>query len=172
MTSSEYGIVAKGDVPTDARPTPAPSQASNPYAPTAWGQYDQELRVGSGQLCREKKLDFVELMGSGLLDKLNTLSGVVDKHVKKGEGAPPIDPMKMMTDKRTAKQMAELISQVVCMVVTAPPIVMTPEKFEDRVDGVVYVDTVGITDKMEIFTYAMGGLTELESFRGGSDSAA
>lgn len=153
-------------------PTAPPSQEEDRYAPTTWGVLDEELRVPSGQLCRVKKLDFVDLMASGMLDKLNTLQGVVDKHVKKGEGAPPIDPMKMMTDRRTATQMADLISQVVCMVVTAPKVEMPPKDPAKRVDGVIYSDTVDIMDKMEIFTHAMGGMSELESFRGGSGKAA
>lgn len=158
--------------PESTTPDVPPSQEEDRYAVVAWGQLDEELRVPSGQLCRVKKLDFVDLMASGMLDKLNTLSGVVDKHVKKGEGAPPIDPLKMMTDKRTAVQMAELISQVVCMVVTVPKVEMPPKDPAKRVDGVVYADTVGLTDKMEIFSHAMGGLEELESFRGGSKPSA
>lgn len=142
------------------------------YAPTVWGQYDEELVCPSGQKCRVKKLDFTDVMASGMMDQLNTLSGVVDKHVKKAEGQPPIDALKMMTDKRTAGQMKVLIDEVVCMVVTAPKVEMPPEDFSDRVIGVVYADTIGIIDKMRVFELAMGDLSELEKFRSGTDKSA
>lgn len=150
-----------------APPDPSSSQA-DAYAPTSWGNYDREITVPSGQKCRVRNLDFTDVMGAGLLDKLNTLQGVVDKHAKKAEGQPPIDPMKLMKDKRTVVQFSEMIDQVVCMVVTAPTVVMQPAKREDRAQGVVYADTVPLADKMEIFQEAMGAMKDLESFRGGS----
>lgn len=150
----------------------SPETPQNPYAPTAWGSYDDELVCPSGQKCRVKKLDFTDVMASGMMDQLNTLSGVVDKHAKKADGQPPIDAYKMMTDKRTAGQMKTLIDEVVCMVVTAPMVEMPPEDFTKRVVGVVYSDTIGILDKMRIFEVAMGDLSELEKFRSGTDKSA
>ena len=155
MTSSDTG---KTDQPMP-----------DPYAPTAWGQYDEELTVSSGQKCRVRKLDFGDVMDAGLLDKLNTLQGVVDKHVKKGEGQPPIDPMKLLQDKRTARQFSTLIDDVVVMVVTAPKLEKPPADFAKRKQGVVYVDTVGLVDKMEIFSHAMGDLEAMTKFRGGAE---
>lgn len=149
-----------------------PTESADRYAPTAWGTFDQEFNVPSGQLCRVRKLDFADVMGSGLMDKLNTLQGVVDKNVRKGEGQPPVDPMKMMTDRRTAVQFASLLNQVTCLVVTEPHVEMPPEKKDQRVDGVIYADTVGLADKMAIFQFAMGDLGKLESFRSGADEPA
>ena len=139
------------------------------YAATSWGTYDSEFEVPSGQLCRVRKLDFADVMASGLMDKLNTLQGVVDKNIRKGEGQPPVDPMRMMQDRRTAIQFASLLNQVTCMVVTAPHVEMPPENQKDRVDGAIYADTVGLADKMAIFQYAMGDLGKLESFRSQAD---
>lgn len=164
MTSSEN---------TNGTSPAAPSQApADPYAPTAWGQYDEELTVPSGQRCRVRKLDFADVMEAGLLDKLNTLQGVVDKHIKKGEGAPPTDPMKLLKDKRTSQQFSSLIDDVVIMCVTQPPLTKAPGAYKDRKPGVVYVDTVGLMDKMEIFEHALGELNKLASFRGGADESA
>lgn len=145
------------------------SEPTDRYAATQWGTFDQEFEVPSGQLCRVRKLDFADVMGSGLMDKLNTLQGVVDKQVRKGEGQPPVDPMKMMTDRRTAVQFASLLNQVTCMVVTAPHVEMPPDDKAKREDGVIYADTVGLADKMAIFQFAMGDLGKLESFRGETD---
>lgn len=159
MTSSEHTSPA------------APSQEPHeydPYAPTTWGSYDEELTVSSGQKCRVRKLDFEDVMDAGLLDKLNTLQGVVEKHTKKAEGQPPIDPMKMLGDKRTTKQFSTLINDVVVMCVTAPKLEKPPADFAKRKPGVVYVDTVGLVDKMEIFGHALGDLNALESFRFGA----
>ena len=161
MTSSEHTTPA----------LPSQEQA-DPYAPTAWGQYDEELTVSSGQRCRVKKLDFADVMDAGLLDKLNTLQGVVEKHTKKGEGAPPVDPMKMLSDKRTSKQFSTLIDDVVIMCVTAPKLEKPPAKVADRKAGVVYVDTVGLVDKMEIFQHALGDVEAMSNFRGGASKSA
>lgn len=150
--------------------SPAPSQ--DPYAPTAWGQYDEELTVSSGQRCRVRKLDFGDVMDAGMLDKLNTLQGVVDKHVKKSEGAPPTDPMKLLADKRTSRQFSQLIDDVVVMVVTAPKLKKPPSDYAKREPGVVYVDTVGLVDKMEIFGHAMGDLDAIAKFRRGASEPA
>lgn len=152
-------------------PARLPSQ-EDAYAPTTWGQYDKEISVPSGQKCRVRTLDFNDVMGAGFLDKLNTLQGVVDKHSKKAEGQPPIDPMKLLKDKRTVSQFSSMIDEVVCMVVTAPMVVMPPAKYEDRKTGIVYADTVPLADKLEIFQEAMGAMSDLESFRGGAGQSA
>ena len=102
----------------------SPNETEDRYAPTAWGALDEEMQVPSGQLCRVRKLDFTDVMASGLLDRLNTLQGVVDKGIRKAEGQPPVDPMKMMKDRRTAIQFAELLNQVTCLCVTAPKVEM------------------------------------------------
>lgn len=162
MTSSEH---------TTDPAAPAQEQA-DPYAPTAWGNYDDELVMPSGQRCRVRKLDFQDVLDAGMLDKLNTLQGVVDKHVKKGEGEPPLDPMKLLRDKRTTGQFSKLIDDITVMCVTQPPLATPPAQFKDRKPGVVYVDTVGLLDKMEIFEHALGELNKLATFRGGSDKPA
>lgn len=159
MTSSEHTTPAS---PSQTEGMPMP----DPYAPTTWGTYDEELVVSSGQKCRVRKLDFGDVMDAGLMDKLNTLQGVVDKHTKKAEGQPPVDPMKMLGDKRTSKQFSQLIDDVVVMCVTAPKLEKPPSDFAKRKPGVVYVDTVGLVDKMEIFGHALGDINALESFRG------
>lgn len=161
MTSSEHTAPA------------VPSQEpADPYAPTTWGNYDEEFTVSSGQKCRVRKLDFQDVMDAGMLDKLNTLQGVVDRQVKKGEGEPPVDPMKLLKDKRTTKQFSELIDSVTVMCVTQPPLAMPPKNVKDRKPGVVYVDTVGLVDKMEIFELALGDINRLATFRRGSNEPA
>jgi hypothetical protein len=49
---------------------------------------------------------------------------------------------------------------------------MPPEDNDDRLLGVVYADTVGMMDKMEIFSYAMADMGAMESFRGGTNKSA
>lgn len=159
---------------TSSEQAPAPAALSqeqhdyDPYAPTTWGKYDEELTVSSGQRCRVRKLDFQDVLEAGMLDKMNTLQGVVDKNVKKAEGSPPMDPLKLLKDKRTTGQFRDLINDVVVMVVTAPKLAKPPEDFAKRKPGVVYVDTVGLVDKMDIFTHAIGDLSALERFRFGA----
>jgi len=142
-------------------------QNPDQYAVTAWGQFDKDFTCPSGQRCRVRQLQFHEVMAGGLLDTLNTLQGVVSKGVRKGQGQPPLDAMKLLQDKKTSKQFADVVDQVVCMVVTVPKVHPLPDDGL-RKDGVVYVDTIGFMDKMEIFTEALGAVKELERFRGES----
>lgn len=152
--------------------------ATDPYAPTTWGQVDTEYVVSSGQKCRIKNLDLRDVIAAGLLDRLNTLQGVVDKSVKKGEGKPPTDPMRMLSDKRTGIQFADLVDEITCMVVTQPPVHMVPDpkakaiEARERIPGVVYVDTINLSDKIDIFNHALGGLRQLEPFRDGQPESA
>lgn len=169
MTSS---VPVEGSTTFPDPQAEANSPDTDPYAPTTWGTYDEELIVSSGQKCRVRKLDFEDVMAAGLLDKLNTLQGVVDKHVKKGEGQPPIDAQKLLADKRTAGQFSGLINQVVVMCVTAPALQMPPKNPAERKVGVVYVDTVGLVDKMEIFERSLASLNDLQPFRGGASKSA
>lgn len=145
--------------------TAFPSPAADPYAPTAWGNYDEEKTMPSGQKCRVRKLGFEDFLDAGLLDSMNTLQGVVDKNVRKGSGQPPVDPIKLMKDKRTSSNMTGIINKVVIMSVTAPKIFPAPAEFKDREVGKVYVDTVGMMDKLEIFSLAVGEMNALEEFR-------
>lgn len=174
MTSSEHLDISRAKTYGPSSPAAPPQEPHDydPYAPTTWGQYDEELTVNSGQKCRVRKLDFGDVMDAGLLDKLNTLQGVVDKHQKKAEGQPPVDPMKLLADKRTARQFSTLIDDVVIMCVTAPKLEKPPADFAKRKPGVVYVDTVGLVDKMEIFGHALGDINALESFRVGPGKPA
>jgi hypothetical protein len=156
---------------------PATAEA-NRYVPTTWGQVDSEFVVSSGQRCRIRNLDLRDVIAAGLMDRLNTLQGVVDKNVKKGQGQPPVDPMKMMMDKRVGLQFADLVDEITCMVVNAPTVHPIPDpkakRIEDRErkEGLVYVDTISLSDKIDIFSHALGGLRQLEPFRGGQQESA
>lgn len=48
---------------------------------------------------------------------------------------------------------------------TEPKVHAVPEKPEDRRDDLLYVDEVGMDDKMFTFQFAVGGVKDLESFR-------
>ena len=151
---------------------PTPPQETGDYAPTAWGAIDHDFVVPSGQRCRIRNLGLQDIIEAGLMDKLNTLQGVVGSNIRKGQGQPPIDPAKLLTDKRTMMQFSDLVDQITCMVVTVPKVLPIPAENEERIPDAVYVDAIGLNDKVEIFNESLGGLKQLETFRGRSSEPA
>ncbi len=140
---------------------------SDPYAVTAWGQTEYDFVTPSGQRCRLRKLDPAELAEAGILDKVTRLPGVTAGLVEKSSGQPPApepDP-EAMPDKETIRALVDLVNVLVPMVVVKPSVAPIPENDEERVQGVVYVDSIEITDRIAIMERSLQGLAKLDSFR-------
>jgi hypothetical protein len=158
------------------------------YAPTVWGQPQfVDLEVPSGQLCQARLPGVQQLIAAGVIDSADTLTSLVDqKHIKRVQGktsgkapAKEIDTESLMKDPENLRKMFSLIDQVVCHMVVQPSVITclrTVEKEDgttedevipipERVEGQVYSDMIDMLDKMFIFQYAVGGGTDLESFR-------
>jgi hypothetical protein len=158
--------VAPAKAPGQRQALPAPSEA--PYAPTAWqaGSNLYDHVVPSGQRCQLKKLELPELMKAGLLDTLNGLSAIVDMDVVKvAKGLPPAAMKAMMDNAGALEKMLLLIDQIVVMCVKQPPIAPLPADGEPRVPGLIYIDDVDQSDRIDIFNTVMEGVGDLAAFR-------
>ena len=148
----------------------------NKYALTGWSaELFTDLEVPSGQVCQARRPGVEGLVRMGLLDKVDSLTGIVDsKHIKRVKGQKTIDEKSLMSDPESLLKAMATIDKVICYVVVQPhiqPAVKTvdgqevPLTDEEYEPGVVYTSMISIEDKMFIFNYAVGGSKDLEKFR-------
>ena len=166
--------------------TPIPVADPDPtgkYAPDAWLSGGiggmEDLTVPSGQVCLVRRPGLEGLMKAGVLNRMDSLSGIVsEKHIKrvKGKGSKAagdqeeIDALSLMNDPKAMDEVIEVVDKVVCHVVVKPEVHRTPNDVTLRKPGIVYADMVDIIDKMFIFNFVVGGTRDIATFRGGLDS--
>lgn len=140
------------------------------YAPTTWGGDStglEDLRTPSGQLCQVRRPGVEGLVKAGVLHDLDSLTAIVDGHVKtaKGSKVPEINVASLMHDQKSLDNVLHVADRVLCYTVVQPKIQMTPNDVTSRVSGVIYADMVDLEDKMFILNYAVGGTRDFERFR-------
>lgn len=154
---------------------PADSAMANPhadpYAPKQWGQL-QDFTCPSGQRCALRPLDLNELLQLGLLEKLNMLTGTTEEVVRTAQGQPPVNVQKILEDPKQVVTLMEVIDKTLVTVVAKPALLSATDEngkipFDKRVPGAVYVDSVGVADRMAIFQHVMRGVEEMQPFREG-----
>lgn len=155
---------------TAAKKTVEVIDPQNKYAPTAWGSSAvggaEDLEVPSGQLCLVRRPGVEGLMREGILNDLDSLTGIVEeKHIKRVSGKPQVNVSSLMNDQENLDNMLHVVDRVICHVVLKPEIQMTPNDPTRRVNGVIYADMIDMIDKMFIFQYVVGGTRGIESFR-------
>lgn len=169
------------------------------YAPTTWGTRDFDFITPSGQKCLLRKMDPMDLIQMGLMDKLDFATGVVmNQHVKNSQMSN-VERIKRERARREAKakgedpnaaeqevfsdeawesvikdpskliNFKEILDEVLTISVVAPKMVIAPKNDDDRVDGVFYTDTVPFNDKVAVFNVLMKGVKVVEQFRDGSE---
>lgn len=138
---------------------------NNKYAPTTWGQrQDVDLTCPSGQMCRVIRPGVEGLIQLGLLNKLDSLTGLVDqKHiqrVKGGKKAPELDINSLIRDPKSLSDALSTMDKVVVHVVQEPALTLDPEE-KDK----IHIGSVDMDDRAFIFQFATGGTGDLEAFR-------
>jgi hypothetical protein len=160
---------------------------SHDYEPTVWAEQAKplfDLKLPSGQVCQVRRLSIEKLAGMGLLDQMDVLTNLMETSVavparggKKPQDRKPKAMTKAQALAEENKQVAEMFSnprqlgamfgmidKVVAAVVVQPSIALAVDD-EEREDGVIYVDTIPMADRMAIFSSAFGDLGDLPSFR-------
>lgn len=166
-----------------------PSTEENKYAPSAggWGADPYlDLTVPSGQLCQVKRVNPRVLVALGLVDSVDPLTALVDvKHIKRVGSGPTqtreIDEKSLMSDPRALVNLLDIADKLCEAIIVQPPIkrpirLVDGKEFDlqphERVEGVIYTDMVDEMDKMFVFSWALGGSTDLEQFRERSEEIA
>lgn len=159
------------------QPIPVPEDPTSKYAPDAWISGGiggmEDLQVPSGQMCLVRRPGMEGLMKAGVLHNVDSLSQIVnEKHLKRVDGkADEINMSSLMKDEQGLQQVMDVMDKVICHCVVKPEVHRTPNDVTLRRPGVVYADMIDLVDKMHIFNYVVGGTRDLESFRGGLESA-
>ncbi len=69
-------------------------------------------------------------------------------------------------DPKAIIDLFSMVDKYVTLVAIEPQVNMPPENPIDRIDSLLYTDEMDQADKMFLFQRAVGGTTDLESFRG------
>jgi hypothetical protein len=159
----------------DPTPTPPslPQSTSTPEdTAQAWasgGGY--EYTTNLGHKIRMRDLPIEEAAAAGLLDRITQLQSITQDLINKSEGAPP-QPASIKTGIESIKTVTEVVNAILPMVVVEPKLYAIPdpndpdETQRERVVGRIYVDSVPLAERMDIFTHAVEGLSAFRRFRG------
>lgn len=151
--------------------------SADPYAANIWGSKEFDFTTPSGQLCRMKRVSEIELLQSGILDKVSRLPGLAQSLVDKSEGKPPepeLDMAELADNVDKLQDLLDVINKVCLSVVVRPKLAAPPMpdpetgEVKARMEGVIYVDDVEMGDRVAIMERAMRGLRSMDSFRPGS----
>ncbi|MGB2791268.1 MAG: hypothetical protein WBC29_01825 [Candidatus Moraniibacteriota bacterium] len=146
------------------------------YQPNVWGSDGSggfiDLQVPSGQRCLVRRPGVEGLMRAGVLHDLDSLSAIVDqKHIKRVEGRPQVNPESLLKDQRSLDNVLHVADRVVAYVVVRPEVHIAPNDDTLRVAGHVYTDMIDLEDKMFILNFAVGGSSDIAGFRRESNKA-
>lgn len=163
-----------------------PSNTENKYAPTQWGgEVFNDVTMPSGQVAQLRRPGVQGLIAAGLLESLDSLSAIVgqdliptaqgkkapsDRKPKKAK-SPEIDIKTLMKKPEQLANIMHLVDRVTVHCVMQPKIEMAPNDITSRKEGVIYTDSIDLGDRMFIFNYAVGGTTDLQTFRAESEAA-
>lgn len=141
----------------------------------------EQLTLPSGQTCIARRLGMEGLIEAGILAEADSLSGLVDQHVRKVRGAKgrtdgnELDERALLRDRDTMKAIITIADKAIPVVVAEPEVMLhyTTDSsgktsmipLEDREPGQVYTDMIGLEDKMFLFEWAVGSLSNLNTFR-------
>lgn len=163
--------------------------SDQPQYGTTWTNRDFDFTTPSGSLCRLRKMDPLELVEAGLLEKLDFVTTVVSTvHIPNAKQSPAqrakaqrakaekteeeiereltrkaLD--EVSKDPSKVGNLRRVLDEVACRVVVAPSVHPAPRRAADREDGLIYADMIPFNDKMAIFNAVMKGVKTAEQFR-------
>lgn len=164
------------------------------WASTPGSSVEVELTLPSGQTCRAIRLGIESLLQAGVLAESDALTGMVDqKHIRKVRGAKgvadhdQVDTAAVMKDTQAMSAIITVADKALPLIVKSPTVMlhyetitvgkttvqkMIPESKRDEIraelGSVAFTDQIGFEDKMFLFEWAIGSLTNLATFRGES----
>jgi hypothetical protein len=145
----------------------------------------------SGQTCLAKKVSIDDMLTKGILSDADALTASITQYTRtitkggpKGEKTQELDMGKMLGDTEAMGAIIGLADKALPHIVVSPvvklhytrrtigkTVVQKSIPPEDREQGVVYTDQIDFGDKMWLFEWAVGDMSRLLSFRGGSADA-
>lgn len=139
-----------------------------------------DLELPSGVIVQVKKPGIQRLLSLGLLDNLDSLTGIViTDTIATAEGTPKINPQDFIKDPKKLNDMMDIVDKLVMYVVVQPPL-FKPVKVVDgaevlleddeRDEETFYIDDIDFEDKAFIMDAVIDTGKSLGDFRPGSSS--
>lgn len=160
--------------------TPNNTWASNPATGV-----EEEVTTPSGQTCRAKRMSIESMISAGLLAEADALTATITKHTRKVRGAKgkpdgeEVNTASLLKDPNAITDLITMVDKIVPHIVVSPSVQLhytetTVGKTkvtkiipaENRKNGIIYTDQIGLEDKMWLFDWASGGLNTMLAFRG------
>lgn len=124
-------------------------------------------------VCRVRRPGVQGLIAAGVLDSFDSLTGLVQsEHLDRVDGKndrkkDTKEEMALLKDqKENIMKALALVDKVVLYCVVEPKLL--PVSDGERDDEKLYVDDVDLDDRMFILQFALGGSSDLETFRKGT----
>lgn len=111
----------------------------------------------SGQTCLLRRVDMTDIMAFGLTDDLDFFAKEMAKVSATDNGETS-----KATRRQNSKNMERMVNMIVQAGVIKPELELPPEDDANRIDGIIYVDSIPFTDRIELFSviYDTEGLVE------------
>lgn len=153
-----------------------PTQRRKASSAADFKKKPEPIELPSGLFMVVKKTSLAGFIQSGHIPNslLKTIQGAVDARKSNGQVDEQQAITAMIGDKDQLAELFMAVDKFVVGVALEPRVYFPPENDEDRDDEIVYIDDLEDDDKMFLFQRALGGASDLESFRaestGGVDS--
>ena len=124
------------------------------------------LPLPSGLAVKAKRVELKTFIKQGNVP--NPLMGIVNEALEKGQAA---DVEKIVgggdgeVDLDMIREMYEMVDSVVVASIVEPKVHPDPEEDEEADDDLLYVADIDDEDKMFIWQWALGGTSDVETFR-------
>lgn len=142
-------------------------------------QQGKKLLLPSGFVCRAKNPGMMAFLELGFVP--NSLLGIVTAAMEEGKPPKDEDLQQVASDPAFMLDTVTMVNAIVCHCVVSPKInavevrdainadeKLTAAEKEDKINSMLFVDEVDLTDKMFVYNWASGGTADLETFRDGS----
>jgi len=120
---------------------------------------------GEPNTCTARRPGPQGLIKNGILDSLDSLSGIAGDSLLGDAESMKSTAESLRSNPKKLVEMLDVIDKVTVLCVCDPKVSLPPEAGEERDPEVLYVDDVDLDDKMFIMQWAMGGTSDLETFR-------
>jgi hypothetical protein len=153
-------------MPTSPRKTAAtkPQAAKKPSAISDWKKTPDPIELPSGKWMTVRHTSLSVFIQTGQIP--NSLMSVVQGQVNSKKKKSDEDLMEEITeDPKAIQDLFAVVDKYVCMVAIEPEVNPMPQDEADRDPNLLYVDEMDASDKMYLFQRAVGGTTDLETFR-------
>ncbi len=139
-----------------------------PTAAREWKKAGEDLELPSGNVCLAKKVGLQAFLKRGLIP--NSLLPIIENSLKQGKPVRPDDPTGgIKLDLESLSSILDLQDEVTLASVLEPKVSRVPAEgdpdYKERNPDKLYIDDVDQDDKAFIFSWAVGGVSDLEQFR-------